>query len=77
MLGFVLTSAAMSEIQHPELLSDIAAFCAKNDVSKAEVGKRALGDPRFVYDLEKGRGCLPRTVRKVRDWMASYKADAA
>jgi hypothetical protein len=67
----------MSNIAHPELLAEIAAFCDQADMSVATFGKEAMGDPRFVYDIKAGRQCLPRTVEKARAFMAAHAERAA
>jgi hypothetical protein len=66
----------MTHIAHPDLLHEIATFCGSK-MSKAAFGKEAMGDPRFVYDLEAGRQCLPRTVEKARAFMAANAERAA
>lgn len=63
----------MPHIPHQDLLDDIEAFCAARNMSKAAFGREALRDPRFVYDIEKGRECLPRTIRKARHFLVTGK----
>lgn len=53
-------------VMHPELLSEILAFCQAQSLSKADFGKNHMGDPRFVYDIEAGRECRRATVLKVK-----------
>jgi len=60
----------MANIAHPDLLADILSYCERENLSKAAFGKRAFKDPRFVFDLEAGRQCLPRTVAKARAALA-------
>lgn len=67
----------MDNIAHPDLIAEITAFCEAQGVSKATFGKAALGDPRFVYDLEAGRQCLPRTVNRARAFIAEHAAQPA
>lgn len=67
----------MENIAHPDLIAEIAAFCEATGMSKAAFGKAALGDPAFVYDLEGGRQCLPRTVAKARGYITGYAAEGA
>ena len=38
------------------------------------LGKQALGDPNFVFDLRKGRSPSTRTIDKVRAWIAQQAA---
>jgi hypothetical protein len=32
-------------------------------------GRDAMGDPRFVFDLRRGREPRERTIRRVRDFL--------
>ena len=66
----------MADIIHTDLLSDILAFCEANGLSRGEFGKRAMNDPRFVYDIQAGRECRRATIGKARAFMAE-KGDAA
>lgn len=68
-------------VSHPEMLSRILAYCEANEISKAEFGRAALGDPRFVYDVETGRECRRATRDKVdkalaSKWVHSDQAEA-
>ena len=58
---------------HP-LLSEIEVFRARHGMSKSRFGEGALGDPRLVFDLEKGRELRRSTEGKVRRWMASFSS---
>jgi len=50
-------------------LADIERFLASAAVDPTTLGKQALGDPSFVFDLKKGRSPSTRTIEKVRAWM--------
>ena len=68
-----MTYSCLMKTSHPELVSEILAFCGAKGMSKAEFGREAMGDMSFVYDIESGRReCLPRTVRKARDYIAAH-----
>lgn len=58
----------------PTLLSEIEAFLARTGMKPTVFGKRAVGDPRFVFDLRDGRECRSKTGRRVRDFMATAGA---
>ena len=60
-----------SKSHHPDLLAEIAAYCARNGQSKSAFGLAAVGDPRFVTDLEGGRECRSKTIARVRNYMVS------
>jgi sulfate adenylyltransferase subunit 2 len=51
-------------------LSEIEAFLASAGLEPTALGKQALGDPNFVFDLRKGRSPSTRTIDKVRGWIA-------
>jgi hypothetical protein len=56
---------------HLDLLAEISGYIAKYGMSKTSFGTLALGDPRFVSDLEAGRECRRRTVERARAFMKS------
>jgi nucleoside phosphorylase len=61
----------MTDNPHDDLLAEIKAFCAARKMSKAAFGTSAVGDPRFVYDIDNGRECRRRTIRKVRHFLVT------
>ena len=50
-------------------LSEIERFLVNAGLEPTTLGKQALGDPSFVFDLRKGRSPSTRTMNKVRGWM--------
>jgi len=58
-------------------LSEIERFLSSAGVDPTALGKQALGDPNFVFDLRKGRSPSTRTIEKVRGWIAQQGAAAA
>jgi sulfate adenylyltransferase subunit 2 len=58
-------------------LEEIEAFLKSAGLEPTALGKQALGDPNFVFDLRKGRSPSTRTIEKVRSWIASQTAPAA
>jgi sulfate adenylyltransferase subunit 2 len=58
-------------------LSEIERFLASAGLEPTALGKQALGDPSFVFDLRKGRSPSTRTMDKVRGWIAQQQAPAA
>ena len=52
-------------------LTDIESFLAEAKIDPTTLGKQALGDPSFVFDLKKGRSPSARTMDRVRAWMRS------
>ena len=50
-------------------LSEIERFLTNAGLEPTGLGKQALGDPSFVFDLRKGRSPSTRTIGKVRAWM--------
>ena len=58
-------------------LAEIERFLASAGLEPTALGKQALGDPNFVFDLRKGRSPSTRTIDKVRGWIAQQQAPAA
>ncbi|MBK8909161.1 MAG: hypothetical protein IPM60_15130 [Rhodospirillales bacterium] len=59
----------MTKIVHPDLLSDIAAYCARQNMTRSAFGLAAVRDPRLVFDIEEGRELRSRTVERVRHFI--------
>lgn len=47
------------------LLREVEKFLRQNETAPTRFGREAVGDPRFVFDLRKGRDPRPQTVRRV------------
>ncbi len=58
-------------------LSEIERFLEAAGLEPTALGKQALGDPSFVFDLRKGRSPSTRTIDKVRGWIAQQTSAAA
>jgi sulfate adenylyltransferase subunit 2 len=58
-------------------LTEIERFLDSESIEPTTLGKQALADPSFVFDLRKGRSPSTRTVEKVRNWIAQQKAGSA
>jgi sulfate adenylyltransferase subunit 2 len=58
-------------------LTEIERFLDAAGLEPTALGKQALGDPNFVFDLRKGRSPSTRTIDKVRSWIAQQTAPAA
>jgi sulfate adenylyltransferase subunit 2 len=50
-------------------LAEIEGFLTARNLDPTNLGKQALGDPSFVFDLRKGRSPSTRTIEKVRAWI--------
>lgn len=53
------------------LLREVEKFLKVSEISAARFGREAMRDPRFVFDLRKGREPGRRTVTKVRAYLES------
>lgn len=53
-----------------DMLSAIYRYLRRSGESRTGFGRKALNDPRFVWDLERGRIPNLRTERRVRAWLA-------
>lgn len=47
------------------LLREVEKFLHRSDIAPTRFGREAVGDPRFVFDLRRGRDPRPRTVARV------------
>jgi sulfate adenylyltransferase subunit 2 len=50
-------------------LAEIEQFLSTSATDATNLGKQALGDPSFVFDLRKGRSPSTRTIEKLRSWI--------
>lgn len=50
-------------------LSEIEQFLRIHDMPASKFGRLAVKDPRFVYDLRKGREMKPATAQRVWEFM--------
>jgi sulfate adenylyltransferase subunit 2 len=66
----------MDTVAHA-FLSEIERFLKHAGLEPTALGKQALGDPNFVFDLRKGRSPSTRTIDKVRRWIAGQAGPAA
>jgi sulfate adenylyltransferase subunit 2 len=55
-------------------LAEIEQFLATSATEATSLGKQALGDPSFVFDLRKGRSPSTRTIEKLRSWISANGA---
>jgi hypothetical protein len=51
------------------LLREVEKFLKISNIPAARFGREAMGDPRFVFDLRRGREPRPRTVERVRAFL--------
>ena len=55
------------------LLREIEKFLNCNPTNPTRFGREAVGDPRFVFDLRRGREPRPTTVARVRAFLESVQ----
>ena len=53
------------------LLREVEIFLRTTNVPPARFGRQVMGDPRFVFDLRRGREPRPRTVARIRRFLES------
>ena len=58
------------------LLERIENHLRNNDISATTFGREAVGDPRFVLDLRKGRNPRRKTVMRLETYLAECCTDA-
>ena len=51
------------------LLREVEKFLRHRRVPPTRFGRDAVGDPRFVFDLRRGREPRPQTVERVRAYL--------
>jgi hypothetical protein len=55
----------------------VERFLRRYDVAPSRLGRDALKDPTFVFDLRAGQVLRPETMDKVEDYMRDYKSRAS
>ena len=56
-----------------QLLREIEKYLRSRELPAARFGREAMGDPRFVFDLRKGREPRARTVARVRAFLEAER----
>ena len=51
------------------LLREVEQFLRRSQTPPTRFGRDAMGDPRFVFDLRKGREPRPLTAARVRQFL--------
>ena len=51
------------------LVREVEKFLRSNETAPTRFGRDAVGDPRFVFDLRRGREPRPQTVARVRAFL--------
>ena len=51
------------------LLREIEKFIRRSEIAPTRFGRDVVGDPRFVFDLRRGREPRPATVARVRAYL--------
>jgi len=54
------------------LLREVEKYLKINNTPAARFGREAMGDPRFVFDLRRGREPRARTVERVRAFLEAF-----
>ncbi len=52
-----------------DLLRRVERHMRRNGLAPTRLGREAVGDPRFVFDLRNGREPRQRTVERVTAWL--------
>ena len=51
----------------------VERFLRQSGLSPTKFGRMAVGDPRLVHDMRKGREIGERMANRLRNFMASYR----
>ena len=57
-----------------EFITEIEGFLAETGMKPTALGRAAVNDGKFVFDLRRGRACSLRMADRVRRFMAEHKA---
>jgi len=55
------------------LLREVEKFLKVSDMPAVRFGRESVKDPRFVFDLRKGREPRPRTIARVRAFLEAFQ----
>ena len=55
------------------ILRDVEKFLKNSSMPAAKFGREAVKDPRFVFDLRKGREPRARTIEKIRAFLEASR----
>ena len=55
------------------LLREVEKFLNRSQTAPTRFGRDAVGDPRFVFDLRRGREPRPTTAKRVRSFMETVQ----
>ncbi len=55
----------------------IEQYLRRSGTPPARFGREVMGDPRFVFDLRRGRTMQPRTERRLAEWLDQRETAAA
>ena len=55
------------------LLRDVEKYLKSSNTPAARFGREAMGDPRFVFDLRRGREPRPRTIERIRAFLETIQ----
>lgn len=67
----VKPSRAVNEESRVHLLREVEKFLRVSQTAPTRFGRDAVGDPRFVFDLRRGREPRPDTIARVRAFLES------
>jgi hypothetical protein len=55
------------------LLREVEKFLRRSDIAPTRFGRDVVGDPRFVFDLRKGRDPRATTVARVLAYLEAVQ----
>lgn len=55
-----------------QFCAEVESFLERASMDPTKLGKDALNDPNFVFDLREGRSPSARTIDKVRSFIARH-----
>ncbi|MGQ0560053.1 MAG: hypothetical protein ACT4OE_10825 [Sphingosinicella sp.] len=56
-----------------EMHRRIESYLRRTGMRPARFGRLAMGDPRFVFDLRRGRTIRDATAARIAAWLAAHE----
>jgi hypothetical protein len=67
--------AARQEEEDMLVMRKIERFLRQNAIAPTTFGRLAVGDPRLIHDMRRGRMFRASMIRRVENFMITYQAD--
>ena len=72
-LGVRRVAKSRGDTSTVHLLRDVELYLRKSNMPPARFGRDVMKDPRFVFDLRRGREPRQRTIERVRAYLETVQ----